>query len=167
VQRAAKRSVVVLPSPGVETRWDSANREVASVNRIMGDYNKALRLLIDGADKKKLTPSAGVVLPTTDFIFTPNDKLILRQFECGSEPCVLLSKFYQINGPTSHETIFVTRAYISMMRETSFVMYEDISHSELKDLKNRKKTVHVIASCHLVSEAIWFRRPRTVEGMSR
>ena len=43
VQRSAKRKVIVLPSPGVTTRrWDSENREVSSLNRIMADYSKGL-----------------------------------------------------------------------------------------------------------------------------
>ena len=93
VQQKAKRSAIVLPSPGVVTRWDSSNREVATLNRIMGDFSKGLHILITGHDKEKLTPKDGVTLPLTDFTFTPNDKLILRQFECGSEPAVKLSKF--------------------------------------------------------------------------
>jgi hypothetical protein len=152
VQQKARRSAIVLPSPGVVTRWDSSNREVATLNRIMGDYSKGLHILITGHDKEKLTPKDGVTLPLTDFTFTPNDKLILRQFECGSEPAVKLSKFYQLNKATSHETLFVTTAYLAMMRETSFLMYDDISHTELPDLRKRTKTVYVLSSEHVVSE---------------
>ena len=146
IQTDAKRLVVTLPSPSVPTRWDSCNREVASVNRVMGDFNKGLVKLIEGNDKRKLVVGDGSLLPASDFTFSLNDKLILRQFECASEPCVKLSKFYQLNGATSHEVIFVTAAYISMMRDTWFAMYEDISHSDIPDLKNRKKTVYVLAS---------------------
>ena len=85
-------------------------------------------------------------------MLTLADKLILRQFECGSEPCVLLSKFYQLNAATSHETLFITAAYLALMRETSFVMYDDISHSDLADLSARKKTVYVLSSSHVVAE---------------
>ena len=147
IQVAAKRLVVVLPSPSVATRWDSTNKEVASLNRIMGDVSKGLNVMIHGMDSGKLMKD-GNLHPVTDFTFTPTDKLILRQFECASEPCVLLSKFYQINGATSHETIFVTTAYIAMMRMTHFVMFDDISHTDLVDLKARKKTVYVVASTH-------------------
>ena len=153
VQRTAKRLVIVMPSPGVPTRWDSANREVASLNRIMGDFSKGLQVLISGMDKDKLLGTGGVAAPATEFTFTPVDKLILRQFECGSEPCVLLSKFFQINAATSHETLFVTAACLALMRQTSFVMYDDISHSDLVDLTARKKTVYVLSSSHVVTEA--------------
>jgi hypothetical protein len=152
VQIQANRNKAVLPSPGVTTRWDSANREVASVNRIMGDFNRALHILINGIDKGKLTPKDGEFVPITDYTFTPNDKMILAQFECGSEPCVLLSKFFQINDATSHETIFVTGAYLALMGSTTFNMFHDISHSDLTDLKNRNKTVYVISSLHVMSD---------------
>ena len=92
------------------------------------------------------------VLTVADFTFTPTDKCILRQYECASEPCVLLSKFYQINGATSHETIFVTTAYLALMKEPFFLMYDDISHTELEDLKTRKKTVYVLSSKHVITE---------------
>jgi hypothetical protein len=136
VQRSLKRSPILLPSPGVTTRWDSANREVSSINRIMGDFNKALLLLINGIDAKKLITKEGEpFVSIADYTFTATDKLILRQFECGSDPCVQLSKFYQLNKATAHETLFVTRAYIALMRETSFLMYDDLSHLELASLR--------------------------------
>ena len=78
--------------------------------------------------------------------------MILRQFECGSKARVLLSKFYQINAATSHETLFVTAVYLGMMKESSFVMYDDILHSDLVDLSTRKKTVNVLSSSHVVTE---------------
>jgi hypothetical protein len=153
VQRAAKRTVILIPSPSVPTRWDSANREVASVNKIMGDFNKGLHLLINGVDNKKLHPKEGQQqYGISDFTFTANDKVILRQFECGSDPCVQLSKFYQLNKATAHETLFVTAAYISMMRETSFMMYDDLSHTELNDLRPRKRTTFVVSSQHIATE---------------
>lgn len=147
VQIESGRTKAVLPSPGVPTRWDSTNREVASVNRIMNDYNKALHLLINGIDHGKLTPKVGEALPITNFTFTPNDKMILRQFEIGSRPCVLLSKFFQINDATSHETIFVTLAYLLLMQQTSFVMYDETIQSE----------VAVVSSLHVASECDGFR----------
>jgi hAT family C-terminal dimerisation region len=115
---------------------------------MMGDLNLALTIIINGIDKDKLTEGLGI----PDFTFTPGDKLILRQFECGSDPCVQLSKFYQLNQATSHETLFVTAAYIHMMRQSQFLMYDDLSHSELPDLSARKRTVHVVSSRHVTSE---------------
>jgi hypothetical protein len=79
-------------------------------------------------------------------MFTPDDKKILRQYECGAEPCVQLSKFFQINGPTSHEVLFNLRARIEQLRSPSFSCFSDISHSNLKDLSKRMKTETVIAS---------------------
>ena len=103
-------------------------------------------------DRHKLTHQDGAVPIPADFTFTPTDKLILRQFECGSEPCLLLSQFYQICDATSHKTLFVTAAYLSLMWDTCFAMYDDISHSDLKDLRTRKKTVYVVSSQHVLTE---------------
>jgi hypothetical protein len=148
VQKAAKRKAVVLPVPSVVTRWDSSNLEVASLNRIMGDFNAALNLLIDDYDSHLLLHPDGVEVDQGLFTFTAKDKSILRQFECGSQPCLLLSKFYQLNEPTCHETLFVTVARLAQMRETSFTMFGDISHTELPDLMQRTKTVLVVSSNH-------------------
>jgi hypothetical protein len=140
VQKAQQRTVVVLPIPSCMTRWDSSNYEVASVNRIMGDFNNALNLLIDGDDRRTLTNEEDAESDRTDYTFTAQDKIILRQFECGSQPCLLLSKFFQLNEPTVHETLFVTVARVAQMRETSFPMFGDISHTELPDLRKRSLT---------------------------
>ena len=152
VQHEAKRSSILIPSPSVPTRWDSSNREVTSVNRIMGDLNKAITRLMKTSDKDKLTAKDGSPRLLSEFKFTESDRIILRQFEGGSEPCLLLSKFFQINDATSHETLFVTSAYIAMLRQTSFVMYDDISTTNLTDLTKRKKTQHVISSVHEETE---------------
>jgi hypothetical protein len=152
VQRSYKRFPLMLPSPSIPTRWDSSNREVASINQMMGDLNKALRILINGIDNNKLKPKEGTPPVISDFTFTATDKDILRQFECGSDPCVQLSKFFQLNKATSHETLFVTAAYISLMRQSSFLMYEDLSHTELTDLRPRKKTIYVVSSQHVASQ---------------
>jgi hAT family C-terminal dimerisation region len=153
VQRNANRRSIVLPVPSVVTRWDSSNLEVASINRIMGDFNKSLHLLLDGHDKHLLInkDQDGDPLPRMDFTFTATDRTILRQFECGSHPCLMLSKFYQLNEATVHETLFVTVARIAQMRETSFLMFGDISHTELPDLRQRNRTVVVVSTLHLAS----------------
>jgi hypothetical protein len=149
VQRRAGRLSIVLPVPSVVTRWDSSNLEVASLNRIMGDFNKALNQLLDTTDKHLLEERDGAVRPRSDFIFTPNDRTVLRQYECASQPCLLLSKFFQLNAPTVHETLFVIAARLAQMRETSFLMYGDISHTDLPDLTKRTKTIRVVSSEHL------------------
>jgi hypothetical protein len=69
VQKAAQRTVFVLPRPSVVTRWDSSNLEVASVNRIMGDFNKALGILVDGPDRRLMVGSNGAALPRENFFF--------------------------------------------------------------------------------------------------
>ena len=142
-QITAKRSSIVLPIPSVVTRWDSSNLEVASLNRIMGDFNKALVELIDGDDKKSLTDSTSRYKTRQDFFFSKEDRMILRQFECGSEPCLKLSKFFQLNEATCHETLFVTTARLGEMMEQSFLMFGDISYSQMPNLRNREKTVKV------------------------
>ena len=85
----------------------------------------------------------GAQLPRENFIFSRQERNILRQYECGSEPCLKLSKFFQLNQSTCHETLFVIKARIAQMREASFPMYGDISHSTLKELRHRSKTLIV------------------------
>ena len=70
VQIESKRSTVLLPSPSVPTRWDSCNREVASVNRIMVDLSKALFILMKDMDKDKLISKDGSSRSLSDFTFT-------------------------------------------------------------------------------------------------
>ena len=108
----------------------------------MGDLSNALNLLMDDADKDYLKEDD---TDRTDYTFTAQDKGILRQFECGSEPCLKLSKFFQLNASTVHETLFVVLARVAQMRETSFVMFGDISHSQLPDLTKRTKSVFVVS----------------------
>jgi hypothetical protein len=153
VQKKANRKSIVIPVPSVVTRWDSSNLEVTSLNRIMGDFNKALNLLLDTTDSHLLEEKDGIARPRSDFVFTPNERSILRQFECGSQPCLLNSKFFQLNAPTAHETLFVITARLEQMKQTSFMMYGDISHTELPDLLKRTKTIRVVASTHLEEES--------------
>ena len=54
VQKKANRKSIVIPVPSVVTCWDSSNLEVTSLNRIMGDFNKALDLLLDTTDSHLL-----------------------------------------------------------------------------------------------------------------
>jgi hypothetical protein len=143
VQKDAKRTRVVLPIPSVVTRWDSSSREVSSLNRIMGDFNSALNILMDDSDNHLLSEAD---VERSDFVFTQQDRLILRQFECGSEPCLKLSKFFQLNASTVHETLFVVRARVAQMCEKSFVMFADISHTPLPDLTKRTKSVFVVSA---------------------
>jgi hypothetical protein len=147
VQVRKERTRIRMPDPGVVTRWNSEHNEVAKLNIFMGDFNQALGIMLadDGIDAALLTGPDGPV-DRKENMFTPNDKKILRQYECGAEPCVQLSKFFQINGPTSHEVLFNLRARIEQLRSPSFSCFSDISHSNLKDLSKRMKTETVIAS---------------------
>jgi hypothetical protein len=81
-----------------------------------------------------------------DFMFTPTDQQILRQYECAAEPVVLLSKFFQMNVPTAHLILFHLRVRIADMRKKTFSMYGDISHSDVAVLTNRTRTETVLAN---------------------
>jgi hypothetical protein len=54
-----------------------------------------------------------------------------------------------LNEATVHETSFVITARLSQMKETSFLMYGDISHTDLPDLTKRTRTIRVMSSDHL------------------
>jgi hypothetical protein len=53
--------------------------EVTSLNRIMGDFNKVLNILLDTTNSKFLEERDGVIRPHSDFAFTPTNRTILRQ----------------------------------------------------------------------------------------
>jgi hypothetical protein len=89
-------------------------------------------------------PIARVLLIKKTMMFTPSDQMMLRQYECAAEPVVLLSKFFQLNKPTSHLVIVHLRARIQQMRELRFNMYEDISHTKMPILTNPQKTETVL-----------------------
>jgi hypothetical protein len=147
VQKTANRSSIVMPVPSVVTCWVSSSMEVTSLNRIMGDFNKGLNIILDTTDSKLLEERDGVIRPRSDFAFTPTDRTIFRQFECGSQPCLLLSKFFQLHKPIIHETLFMMVARLTPMRETSFLMYGDILHSpEVLNLTKWTKTIRVVSS---------------------
>jgi hypothetical protein len=96
VQKTANRSSIVMPIPSVVTRWDSSSIEVTSLNGIMGDFNKGLNILLDTTGSKLLEERDGVICPGSDFAFTPTDRTILRQFECGSQPLFVALKVFPI-----------------------------------------------------------------------
>jgi hypothetical protein len=81
-----------------------------------------------------------------ELMYTPQDRMIMRQYECGSEPCSKLSKFFQIKTATAHEVLFNIRVRVAEMKSTSFKMFADISHSDLPDLKKRVKTDTVLST---------------------
>jgi hypothetical protein len=71
----------------------------------MGDLQRLLVLMLedDGCDAKLLKDAdSKSVVDKTTMMFTPSDQMMLHQYECAAEPVVLLSKFFQLNKPTSH-----------------------------------------------------------------
>jgi hypothetical protein len=123
--------------------------EVTSLNWIMGDFNKGFNILLDtqqAIGRKGRSDSS-----TFRFCFYSNQQdYFAAIIKCGSQPCLLLSKFFQLHKPIIHETLFMIVARLTQMRETSFLMYGDISHSpEVLDLTKRTKTICVVSSHHL------------------
>ena len=148
--------VIRKPYRGVATRWSSDHEEVRHTNIMMGDLFRALSIMLayDGCDFKLLEDKQGRPVmdkqgrpvEKTSLMFTQTDHMILRQFECGAEPALLLSKFFQMSGPTSHLVLINLRVRIAQMREKRFNMYGDISHSTLLSvITNRKKTEMVLS----------------------
>jgi hypothetical protein len=58
---------------------------------------------------------------------------------------VLLSKFFQLNMPTSHLVLVHLQARIALKREPKFDMFADISHSPMKTLTGCNKTETVLS----------------------
>jgi hypothetical protein len=114
----------------------------------MGDLQRSLGLMLGekGCDEHLLRADApGGAVDKISLMFTNTDQTILRQYECGSEPVLLLSKFFQLDDPSSHLVLVHLRARIAQLREHKFEMYADISHSPLEVLTGRNKTETVLA----------------------
>lgn len=141
------RKVIRRPFKGVATRWNSDHEEVKSTNIFMGDMQKSLAIMLGekGCDVKLLRTPSGETVPKAALQFSSFDRMILRQYECASEPVVLLSKFFQLDVPTSHLVLVHLRARIAQIREPKFAMFADISHSYLEKLSDRKKTEMVVS----------------------
>jgi len=114
----------------------------------MGDINRALGIMLSegGCDVKLLMDKDGDPVDKMELMFTPTDQLILQQYECGAEPCLLLSKFLQMSGASSHHVLFECRVRIQQMHEPKFLMFADISHTNLEDLGKRAKTEMVLSN---------------------
>lgn len=144
----ACRRVIRKPFRGVTTRWNSDHEEVRATNIFMGDLQRSVVIMLGegGCDAHLLRDSNGNAVDKSTLMFSPTDQLILRQYECGAEPVVLLSKFFQLDMPTSHLVLVHLRARIAQMRQPKFTMYADISHSRLETLTGRTKTETVLSS---------------------
>ena len=112
----------------------------------MSDLQESLHAMLDedGVDKDLLKDKEGQPLEKSLFHFTVDDQIILRQYECAAEPVIQLSKFFQLNVPTVHLVLIHLRVRISEMKEDRFMMYGDISYTNLEVLTNRRKTELVI-----------------------
>jgi hypothetical protein len=108
----------------------------------MSDLQRSLQLMIEdgGCDSNLLKDSDDKEVDKYKLMFTPNDHMMLRQYECAAEPVVLLSKFFQLAVPHSHLVLVHIRARLHQLRQPKFNMYEDISHTEMPILTSRRKT---------------------------
>jgi hAT family C-terminal dimerisation region len=139
-QRRKNRKVIRKPFVGVVTRWNSDFLEVKATNIFMGDLQESLLRMLDeenGIDRHLVNESEN---GKDDFMFSPTERLTLRQYECAAEPIVQLSDFFQLSVPTAHLVLVTLRARIAEMRSPQFWMYGDISNSEVEVLTGRKKT---------------------------
>jgi hypothetical protein len=70
----------------------------------MGDLQRSLAVMLGekGCNVGLLKDANGSPVDKQDLMFSPMDQMILRQYECGSEPVVLLLKFLQLDVSTAH-----------------------------------------------------------------
>jgi hypothetical protein len=113
----------------------------------MGDLQRSLAIMLgeNGCDVGLLKDANSDPVDRMTLMFSSMDKTILRQYECGAEPVVLLSKFFQLDVPTSHLALVHIRARIAQLRQPKFQMYADISHSPMEILTGRRKTETVLS----------------------
>ena len=116
----------------------------------MGDLQRLLSSIMlgdGGCDAHLIQDGQGNVIADKQlFMFSTMDQMILRQYECGAEPAVLLSKFFQRSYPTFHLILLHLRIRIAQMREPKFLMYGNISHSDMPVLTRRAKTETVLSN---------------------
>jgi hypothetical protein len=149
VQKEKNRKVIRRPFHGVATRWNSDIEEVKHTNIFMGDYQRALSIMLGdkGCDSNLVKDRDGKpVADKATLMFTNTDQMILRQYECAAEPVLALSKFFQLDVPTAHLVLVHLRFQVAQLRENKFLMYSDISHSALSVLTNRTKTETVVTN---------------------
>jgi hypothetical protein len=78
-------------------------------------------------------------------MFLTSDQAILRQYECGAKPVMLLSKFFQMDAPSAHPLLVHLQACIAQLREPKFSMFPDLSQSKLEVLTGCNKTETVLS----------------------
>jgi hypothetical protein len=141
------RKVIRRPYRRVATRWNSDHKEVRATNIFMGDLQRSLVIMLgeNGCDVHLLQDADGDPVDRMTMMFSPTEQTILWQYECGSEPVVLLSKFFQLDVPTSHLVLVHLQARIEQLREPKFAMFADILHNPLEVLTGRNKTETVLS----------------------
>jgi hypothetical protein len=143
VMLCTHRKVLRRPFQGVTTRWNSDHDEVQAMHIFMGDMQRSLVIMLadNGCDRNLLRDADGDPVDKMALMFSPADQMILCQYEFVAEPVVLLSKFFQLNVPTSHLVLVHLRARIAQMGEPKFHMFADISHSPIWLQQDRDSVV--------------------------
>jgi hypothetical protein len=113
----------------------------------MGDLQTALVLMLGekGCDEHLLQGADGNPVDKMSLMFLTSDLAILRQYNCGAKPVVLLSKFLQMDALSAHLVLVHLRARIAQLREPKFSMFADLSHSKLEVLTGCNKTETVLS----------------------
>jgi hypothetical protein len=93
------RKVIRGPYCGVATRWNLDHKEVHATNIFMGNLQRSLVMMLgeNGCDIHLLQDTEGDPVDRMTMMFSPKEQTILWQYECGSEPVMLLSKFFQLD----------------------------------------------------------------------
>ena len=127
---------------------------------VVGDNFKNIKVLEDSDDEDKDTLSVDKLVPTAD------EKMIIRQLECGYMPVVQLSKFTQTVGVIIFDWLFQVRHTLQEMSRSSFTTYEDISTDRnAKDLYSRKRSIQVMTHSAILSRPPSASSATTVETM--
>jgi hypothetical protein len=95
------RDPILRPKPGIDIRWHSSIDEAERGNLIMGDVCQTLNHLFgeDGLDDELLSGEEEEETGNIDgYMYTGDDKMILRQYEAAAGPARDLTKFLQSKG---------------------------------------------------------------------
>jgi hypothetical protein len=134
--------------PGVVTRWKSAYDESARGNTIMDDTSATLSDLLSPTcfDKDMLKDKDGRARNINALIYTPTDKVNLRQYETGFKAVYILNDFYQYVGVIIHEELFEIQYATQATSTESFEMFADVSHRRTRvvNLKTERTGIDLI-----------------------
>ena len=123
VQDKREHKPKLKPDPSVETRWNSTIDETRRTNQIMGDISETISILHgpNGADED-LSNDAD------RFVYTTEDKMILRQYEGAAAPAKSFSKFTQDRRESWSYVLFEARLAINTSREEYFAIVQGMHH---------------------------------------